>query len=150
MAMKETERSLRMYFAFAGGVAILLALRDWSSVRGLSGTLPLDWKIAVYVPIATRCIVGAGFLMAAAKLPGELLTGATWIKKLLVFSAAMMFVNGALVTAILDLDAAQAGIVGTIIGLLITIYLYRTVTRLSTDAIKRAGIPAPPPEAKVV
>jgi hypothetical protein len=149
MALRESERSLRLYFFFAGAVALLLALRDLSRVSHLP-RMPLDWAIALYVPIVTRCIVGGGFLVAGAKLPQQLLTGAHWIKKLLVFSAAMMFVNGALVTAIFDLDAAQAGIVGAVVGTLITIYLYRTVTRLAADAAQRAGIPAPPPEAKVV
>ena len=150
MAMQETERSLRTYFIVIGVIAILLSLRDWSSIKGISGLLPLDWKIAIYVPIASRVVIGVGFLIAGAKLPEALLEGAGWIKKLLVFSAAMQFINGALVTAILEIDAAQAGIVGAIIGVLITVYLYRSVTRLSAEAIARAGIPAPPPAAKVV
>jgi hypothetical protein len=150
MAMKETERSLRWYFVIGGAIALSLALRDWSAIKGLSDLLPFDWKIAIYVPIASRLIIGVGFIVAGAKLPAALLTGATWIKKLLVFSAAMMFINGALATAILEIDAAQAGIGGAIIGLLITVYLYRSVTRLSAEAIARAGIPAPPPAAKVV
>jgi hypothetical protein len=150
MAMKETERSLRWYFVIGGAIALSLALRDWSAIKGLSDLLPFDWKIAIYVPIASRLIIGVGFIVAGAKLPAALLTGATWIKKLLVFSAAMMFINGALATAILEIDAAQAGIGGAIIGLLITVYLYRSVTRLSAEAIARAGIPTPPPAAKVV
>lgn len=150
MAMKETERSLRTYFLVIGALAILLSVRDWSSIRGISGLLPFDWKIAVYVPIVSRVVIGVGFLIAGVKLPQALLAGAGWIKKLLVFSALMQFVNGALVTAILEIDAAQAGIVGAVIGVLITVYLYRSVTRLSAEALARAGIPAPPPAAKVV
>jgi hypothetical protein len=148
--MKETERSLRTYFAFAGAVALLMAWRDWSSLDGLQAVLPLKYKVAFYVPIATRVIAGMGFLVAAVRLPQALLTGARWVKQLLVFSGAMMFVNGALTTAILELDAAQSGIVGAAIGLLITIYLHRTVTRLAAEAAARAGIAPPPPQAKVV
>jgi hypothetical protein len=153
MAMKETERSLRVYFFLAGAIAVLLSLRDWSSVQRIASmgfSLPLDWKVAVYVPIVSRVVIGVGFLIAGVKLPSALLTGVGWIKKLLVASAAMMLVNGALATAILELDAAQAGIGGAAFGILITVYLYRSVTRLSAEAIERAGIPAPPPAAKVV
>ena len=150
MAMKETERSLRTYFLVIGVIAILLSVRDWSAVTGFSDILPLDWKVAIYVPIISRAVIGVGFLIAGVRLPDALLAGAGWIKKLLVFSAAMLFINGALATAILELDAAQAGIVGAVIGVLITAYLYRSVTRLSAEAIERAGIAAPPPTAKVV
>ncbi len=148
--MKETERSLRAYFGFAGAVALLMSLRDWSSVGGLVAALPFKYLVAVYVPIISRAIVGVGFLIACVRLPQALLTGAGWIKKLLVFSGAMMFVNGALTTAILELDAAQSGIVGAAIGLIITIYLHRSVTRLAAAAAAQAGIAPPPPEAKVV
>lgn len=148
--MRETERSLRAYFLLAGMIAIVISYRDWSAIQAVSDLLPFDWKIAIYVPIVTRVIIGVGFLIAGANLPQALLTGADWIKKLLVFSGIMILVNGALASAILDLDAAQAGIIGAIIGLLITIYLHRSVSRLSAEAAQRAGIAAPPPEAKVI
>lgn len=150
MAMKETERSLRTYFLVIGVLMLLMALEEGSKLEGLTFALPADWKVALYVPLASRVVLGAGFLIAGINLYDSLLTGAGWIKKLLAFSLVMMCINGALVTAILDLDAAQSGIVGAVIGALIVVYLYRSVTRLSAQAIKRAGLPTPPPEAKVV
>jgi hypothetical protein len=148
--MKETEGSLRTYFVVFGVIALLISVRDWSRIRAFSTMLPLDWKIAMYVPIATRVVMGIGFFIAGIKLPQALLSGAGWIKKLLVFCAVMIFVNGALATAILDLDTGKSGIVGAVVGLLVTGYLYRTVTRLAVEAQQRAGLPAPPPAAKVV
>lgn len=150
MAMKETERSLRAYFGLAGAIALLLAWRDWSSIRDFVHVLPFKYSVAFFVPMTSRIVIGVGFLAACARLPDALLTGATWIKKLLVFSGVMMFVNGALTTAILEVDAARAGLGGAVIGLLITIYLHRSVTRLAAEAAARAGIAPPPPEAKVV
>lgn len=145
--MRETERSLRAYFIFAGVVALLLSWRDWSTVRDFGFSLPLRWAVGFYVPIVTRTAIGIGFLIAGVQLPKALPTGAGWIKKLLVASALVMFLNGAIVTTMFELDAAQAGLGGAVIGLLITIYLLRSVTRLAAEAAARTGVP---PAATVV
>lgn len=145
--MRETERSLRAYFIFAGVVALLLSWRDWSTVRDFGFSLPLRWAVGFYIPIVTRTVVGIGFLIAGVQLPKALPTGAGWIKKLLVASALVMFLNGAIVTTMFELDAAQAGLGGAVIGLLITIYLLRSVTRLAAEAAARTGVP---PAATVV
>jgi hypothetical protein len=39
---------------------------------------------------------------------------------------------------------------GALVGLAITIYLHRSVTRLAGEAAARAGVARPPPTAKVV
>ena len=88
--MKETERSLRAYFGLAGAIALLLAWRDWSSIRDFVHVLPFKYSVAFFVPMTSRIVIGVGFLAACARLPDALLTGATWIKKLLVFSGVMM------------------------------------------------------------
>jgi len=151
MAMKETEGSLRGYFLLAGAVSVLLALRDISVVGKLDlSSVTVGQKAALYIPIVTRLLLGCGFVIAGLKLKFALLTGATWIKKLLVASGAMLFINGALVTAELGTDARQAGIIGAVIGVAITIYLYRSVARLAAEAAAKAGIAPPPPQAKIV
>ncbi len=151
MAMKETERSLRAYFLFAGVVAVLLALRDESEVSKLGAiSLPLDKTLALYVPIVTRILLGIGFVVAGIKLKAALPGGAGWIKKLLVVSGAMLFVNGALITAAFGTDVGRSGIVGAAIGLAITIYLHRSVVRLAGEAAQREGIPPAPPPARAV
>ena len=149
MAMKETEGSLRAYFVLAGAVAVLLALGDYGVVSKLS-LLPLTavQKAALCIPIFTRIMLGVGFVVAGLKLKSALQTDTTWIKKLLVASGAMLFINGALITA--AFGTGQGGIIGAVIGVAITVYLYRSVERLTADAKAKAGIAPPPPQAKVV
>lgn len=69
---------------------------------------------------------------------------------MLVVSGVMLFVNGALVASVFGTSVGQSGIVGAIIGLVITIYLHRSVSRLAQEAAAREGIPPPPPTAKVI
>jgi len=151
MAMKETEGSLRGYFLLAGVISVLLALKDISDLNALS-LLPFTsgQKLALYVPIGTRLLLGCGFVVAGLMLKSALLTGATWIKKLLVISGAMLFINGALLTAEFGLGPGQSGIIGALVGVAITIYLYRSVARLAAEAAAKAGIAPPPPQAKIV
>jgi hypothetical protein len=157
MAMKETEGSLRAYFLLVGAVSLLLALRDVSHLKDLSGiTLPLDWALAIYVPVITKLVLGPAFLVAGIRLKSALLKGAGWIKTMLVISGAMLFINGALVVAAFGTELrsdgviTNGGLVGALIGLAITIYLHRSVVRLAKEAAVRDGIPPAPPSAKVV
>lgn len=151
MAMKETEGSLRAYFLLAGAVSALLALRDLGAVSGLDlSATTAGVKAALYVPIVTRLVLGVGFLIAGIKLKSALLAGIGWIQKLLIVSGAMLFINGALITAELGTDLGQSGIIGAVIGVAITVYLYRSVTRLSAEATAKAGIAPPPPRAKAL
>lgn len=151
MAMKETEGSLRAYFLLAGVVSVLLALRDYGEVSKLNlAALTGGQKAALYVPIITRILLGSGFVLAGIKLSSALRTGPTWIEKLLIVAGAMLFINGALITAEFGLGPGQGGIIGALVGVAITVYLYRSVERLAADAAAKAGIAPPPPPAKVV
>lgn len=150
MAMKETAGSLRGYFLLAGIVSALLALKDNSSLSAVNmSALTGGQKAALYIPIVTRIALGCGFVVAGIRFNAALLAGATWIKKMLVVSGALLFINGALLTAEFGLQPAQSGIIGALVGLAITIYLYRSVTRLAAEAAAKAGIAPPPPQAKV-
>ncbi len=148
--MQETERSLRMYFVLAGAIAIVLALRDVSVWTKLRDELPLDWKIAIYLPVISRLVLGVAFIIAGIQLTKALVHGATWIKRLLIASGITFIVSGALVTSVLGTVEGQPGLVGAGISLAITVYLYRSVVRLSDEARARAGIPPAPPTAKIV
>jgi hypothetical protein len=151
MAMKETEGSLRSYFLIAGGLAIVMALRDVSDISEHSiSFLPIGQKVAVYNSILTRIVLGCGFVFAGLKLKSALLTGATWIKKLLVASGAMFLINGALTTAERNRDYTTGAIIGALVGIAIVMYLHRSVTRLAAEAAVKAGIAPPPPQAKIV
>lgn len=154
MALRETEGSLRAYFLLAGVVSVLMGLRDVSELARLAEIdgleLPFDWLIGLYVPLVTRFVLGVGFIAAGVMLKSALPRGARWIRTLLVISGAMLFVNGALVASVFGTTVGRSGIVGAVIGLLITIYLHRSVTRLAQEAAAREGIPPPPPTAKVV
>lgn len=150
MAMKETEGSLRAYFILAGAVAILMAFRDADVVGKLDVPLTFEQKLGFYVPIIAKFLLGPAYIVAGIRLKAALLTGAQWIKTLLVVSGAMLFIDGAIVVTVFHADIAHSGITGAIVGLLITIYLHRSVTRLAAEAASRAGIPPAPPPAKVV
>jgi hypothetical protein len=151
MAMKETEGSLRAYLVVAGVISVLLAQREYSSAKVIADVeLPLDWTLAIWVPIISKLALGVAFVIAGFSLKRALLTGASWIKKMLVVSGAMLFINGALITAVVGTEHGSRGIGHALIGLLITIYLHRSVVRLSAEASARAGISPPPPAAKVI
>ncbi|HEY5924751.1 MAG TPA: hypothetical protein VIV11_23890 [Kofleriaceae bacterium] len=151
MALKETEGSLRAYLIFAGAVSILLGLRDTSDLKDLEGVaLPLDWTLAVYVPLISDFVLGAAFIAAGIRLKAELPRGAGWIKTMLVASGVMLFINGALIVSVFGTEIGRSGIGHALIGLAITIYLHRSVVRLAKEAAARDGIPPPPPTAKVV
>jgi len=150
MAMKETEGSLRAYFLLAGAIALLLGIRDLGEVTKLSiGALPTDWMIAIYVPLIVRLGLGAAYIVAGIFLKPALLTGAGWIKHILVLALMLMATNGVLVVAVLGVDLGKQGLVTAIIGVAVTFYLYASVTRLAAEAQARAAALAPP-TARVV
>ena len=148
MAMKETEGSLRAYFLLAGAVSLLLALRDLGQVIKIPiASLPTDWMMAIYVPLIVRLGLGVAYFVSGIFLKTALPTGAGWIKHILVLGLVLMTSNAVLIVAILGTDIGRAGLVGAIIGVAITVYLYKSVTRLSAEAVARV---AAPPAARVV
>jgi hypothetical protein len=150
MAMKETEGSLRGYFLIAGGLGVLMSLREISEIRDHSiSFLPVGQKAAIYISIVMRMVVGCGFVFSGLKLKSALLTGATWIKKLLVAAGAMLLINGALITAERDSAYTTGAIIGALVALAIITYLHRSVTRLAAEAAAKAGLAPPPPQAKI-
>jgi len=150
MAVKETEGSLRAYFLFAGVVSVLLGISDLSKVTEIPiAALPTDWMIALYVPLIVRLGLGAAYLVAGIFLKPALLTGAGWIKHILILAIVLMAGNGVLIVAVLGTDIGMQGLVTAIVGVAITFYLFASVTRLSAEAQARATAPVPP-SARVV
>ncbi len=148
MAMKETEGSLRAYFLLAGAVSVLLSLRDLGQAREIPfASLPNDWMMAIYVPLIVRLGLGAAYIVAGIFLKMALPTGAGWVKHILVLGMVLMTSNAVLIAAILGPDVGRSGLIGAIIGVAITIYLFKSVTRLSAEAMARV---AAPPPARVV
>ncbi|MFT3695089.1 MAG: hypothetical protein QM831_18270 [Kofleriaceae bacterium] len=138
MGMKETEGSLQAYFLLAGGISGVSALND---LKGLSEAQHLGLAnfsgvqmAALWIGVITRIALGVAFIVAGLSLKTQLKKGADWIKTMLVLSGATLLMNGALTAAAFTDDIWQAGFIGLLIGLLITIYLYRSVVRLSREA----------------
>lgn len=148
MAMKETEGSLRAYFLLAGAISVLLSVRDLGAMRGVSfASIPTDSMMAIYVPLIVRIGLGAAYVAAGIFLKTALPTGAGWIKHILVLGIVLMTSNAVLIATILGPDVGRTGLISAIIGVAITIYLYKSVSRLSAEAIARV---AAPPAARVV
>ena len=147
MALKETERSLRWYFLLAGTVSALLSLRDISTVSkltGVLGALPASWQLAIWFPIVARLVIGVGYIAAGVKLKAALPLGATWIKQLLLASIVVLVIDAVLIGAVLGMDIGQTGVIQSIIGLLVTVYLLASVRRLADEALAKQ-----PPTARV-
>ncbi len=145
MAMRETERSLRLYFLFAGAVSTLLALRDISTVSKLSdvlGSLPPSWLLALWFPIIARLVLGVGYIAAGVRLRAALPLGATWIKQLLLASIVILVIDAVLIGSVLGMEIGQAGVTTSIIGLAITAYLLASVRRLADEAMAKQPPPA--------
>lgn len=148
MAMKETEGSLRAYLLLAGAISIVLSLRDLGAYSDVPmASLPTDWMLAIYVPEIVRLGLGAAYLIAGIFLKAALPTGAGWIKHILILGLVLMTSNAVLIFAILGTAVGRAGLVGAILGVAITLYLYKNLTRLSAEAVARV---AAPPAARVV
>jgi len=148
MAMKETEGSLRAYFLLAGAISVLMSARDLAQVIEIPiASLPTAWMMAIYVPLIVRLGLGAAYLVSGIFLKAALPSGAGWIKHILVLGLMLMTSNAVLIVAILGTDVGRAGLIAAIIGIAITVYLFKSVTRLSAEAARRV---AAPPAARVV
>lgn len=146
MGMKETAGSLRAYFIIAGVIAAGWGLKELSDVSKLDlSMLPAFPLVALYVPLITRLLLGVAFVLAGAGFKADRPKITTFTKQLLVLAGVMLFVDGALITAAFGTEIGQSGITGALVGLLIVIYLYRSVVRLAAEAVPHA-----PPEAKAL
>lgn len=147
MGMRETEKSLRLYFVLSGALSALLALRDFSTATqlgSLGGALPPSWMLAIWFPIIARLALGCSYIWAGMRLSAELPRGASWIKNMLLLSICVLVIDAALIGYVLGSELGQAGVTTSIVGLLITAYLLANVRRLSDEAVAKN-----PPAARV-
>lgn len=99
--LKETERSLRLYFFVVGTIATLLAVRALGDatrhpVAAPSGIVML----AIWFPLLARLVLGPAFVVAGVTLKGALKGGAGWIKNLVKLAAAVLIVEVFAVTVV--------------------------------------------------
>jgi hypothetical protein len=135
MGMKETEGSLRAYFWFAGAVSAFIGFRDFAEVSKISDLLPTDSKAALYVQFVTRIVLGIAFVIAGFQLKSALRSGADWIKKMLIVSGIALTAVAVFAGLTFGSMFGNSWIVGAIVGIAITVYLYRSVVRLSAEAM---------------
>jgi hypothetical protein len=135
MAMKETVRSLTMYFLFVGVVAIALGIRDVSKLSELKG-LNGGQTFAVYFSIAVSFGLGSAFLAAGASLKKALLGGAGWIKALVLVSGLCVVIDTVAVAATMGEvpGVRTAAMIRGLIGVVIAVYLHFNITRLAAEA----------------
>ena len=142
MAMRETEKSLKIYFFIAGLLGVLSCLSDLSDVSKLPSGLPTDWMLALWFPILARGALGIGFIMARLRLSATLPTGAVGIKKLLLLSIVVMVIDVALIAGVFGVEIGRSALINAGIGLAITAYLLASVRRLSAEAMAKTVPPA--------
>jgi len=146
--MRETEKSLRLYFLIAGVISALLAVRDLSTLAklgSLGGALPASWMLAIWFPIIARLALGCAYIWAGLRISVELPRGAAWIKTMLLVSIVVLVIDAILIGSVLGMDFGQSGITQSVVGLAITAYLLANVRRLSDEAVAKQ-----PPPARVV
>ena len=138
--MRETARSLRAYFIIAGALALLLGLRDLSTVTRLGsmlGSLPASWQLALWFPLLSQIALAACFLWAGISLPTALPRGAGWIKTLMLVTIIVQIIDMVLVASVLGTELGTTALIRSFIALLIAAYLLTNIRRLSDEAMAK-------------
>jgi uncharacterized membrane protein len=126
--LKETVKSLRLYFIVIGVISGLLS----------ASLLPGSSSFGVVFGVI-GIVLGAGFLYVGIRLRDLLATSATPILALIYANMAMYVVSG-----VSSLSAGNTrGQVQAAIGLAISAYLVSNVKRLAAEMVSD---PTPPPE----
>jgi hypothetical protein len=140
MPMRETERSLKLYFIIIGAAyavyGVMTLLQPSAMARGV---LLIGWLLQLaYLPL------GIAYVVAGIRLKQTLLGDPRWILIVVIASGALVVVEAALVFFVQVRGAATARGTGALLGLAlrvaIAMYLYRSVKRLSDEA--RARLPS--------
>lgn len=126
MGMRETPRSLRLYFIIFGVLGALAGISTLARIKsfGLDAVL-----------MALGSVFSAAFVVAGARLKRDLVHGARWILGVLLANGVLIAVN--LVRSLIAGPAGPAMGIG-VFGLLIVWYLYRSVSRLAREAREEA------------
>jgi hypothetical protein len=143
MAMRETERSARLYFLIGGGLGMiyglwfLVNLPQQPSRHALAQEGVAAWYIAV-----VSIVFSALFVIAGIDLPRALRTGANWILRMLVVAGVALLAWLAVLYLSSDVDydpdraeaALVAGLVAIAVPVALVAYLYVNIRRLSAEA----------------
>lgn len=149
MALKETEGSLRAYFLFAGLLGAITSFVQLADMNARHANLTPGRAAALYIPFVAELILGCAYVVAGVRLKSALLNGAGWIKTLLQISGAMQVITFVLTMGLFG-SSARSHIGMPVVALLITLYLYNSVKRLSAEAVARAQFNAPLPPSRAI
>jgi hypothetical protein len=144
--LKETERSLRLYFIVVGTIATLLALGMLGNARKVPGEATSGIVImAIWFRVLAHLLLGPAFVIAGVTLKRALESGAAGTKKLVKLAAAVVIAEVVLVavgTSSVGTSDDSAELMGRAMGralipLLILWYIYASLRRLSAEAQQR-------------
>jgi hypothetical protein len=143
MAMRETERSARLYFLIGGGLGTTYGL--WSLIN-LAQTprraLSHEPVAAIWYIIVVSIVFSVLFVIAGIDLPRVLRTGASWIRRMLLATGVALIAWVVVLYVSSDVrydpdratSALVAGLVGIAVPVALVAYLYVNVRRLSAEA----------------
>jgi hypothetical protein len=141
MAMRETERSARLYFLIGGGLGMIYGLWFLVNLPQPPRHAPQEAVAAWYIAVAS-IVFSALFVIAGIDLPRALRTGANWILHMLVVAGVALLAWLAVLYLSSDVDydpdrakaALVAGLVAIAVPVALITYLYVNIRRLSAEA----------------
>jgi hypothetical protein len=145
--LKETRRSLRLYFIVVGTIATLLALSALGNATKHPVAVPSGIvMLAIWFPLLARLLLGPAFVVAGVTLGGALEGGAARTKNLVKLAAAVVVAEVVLFAMAANSIATSgdsAELMGRAVGralipLLILWYIYASLRRLAAEAQQRA------------
>lgn len=156
MAMRETERSARLYFLIGGGLGAIYGI--WFLVnlpQPPRQALTQESVAAWYIGVAS-IVFSTLFVIAGIDLPRALRTGASWILRMLVVAGVALLAWLVVLYLSSDVDydpdrakaALVAGLVAIVVPVALVTYLYVNIRRLSAEA--RATKAANPGESALI
>lgn len=139
--LKETPRSLRLYFIVVGTIATVWALASLGDATKLPATSGIV-TLAIWVPVLGRLVMGPAFVVAGVTLARALESGAAGTKRLVKLAAALIVAEVVLFSvAVNSVGTAEnsAELMGRELGralipLLILWYIYASLRRLAAEA----------------
>lgn len=144
--LKETERSLRLYFIIVGILGTLIGLSGLGTAsREAPSGAPMLVTLAIWLPPLARLVLGPLFVAAGINLRRALERGAAGTRKLVMISAAVVVGESILIAAVLNSvegNGDSSELMGrafgrSLIPLLILWYIHASLRRLATESQRR-------------
>jgi hypothetical protein len=126
MAMKESIFSVRAYFGLIG---------LFGMVKGISGFAlflvdPVSVGLAVIIDASVILLLGGAYLYSSVKFPEFVKSSTKFVQSLLVITGVLAGINGLL--SIMQ-GVYGAGLIVSIVGIMVAWYLYLNVRRLEEE-----------------